>query len=264
VGGVEWSYGHIDYVKDGIAALRYVYRTAGESPLWIGHSMGGLIGYEVATLAPNKMRGLVTLGTPTNLSVHTVPRLHYMMFKWFCKGLNTAYLGQLSTFVAPWAGWVPALHPKPLYVNTKLLPGPDLRAFMAQALEDTPRQLLDEFVGAVDGRGPLSEEGWARYREMLKELKVPLLALFSDQDGLAPLEVSAAITEWGPQERMSFIKLKGYGHAELAVSLPARELIAPRVATWAKRNTRVRLRKTPYLGPFTPERVGELSLEVTP
>jgi pimeloyl-ACP methyl ester carboxylesterase len=239
----EWRFGHADYLKDGLAALRYVNRFTREAPLWVGHSMGGLIGYELAAIAPRKMRGLITLGTPTDLSVHTVPRFHYMMFKWFCKGLKVAYLGKLSTLVAPWAGRVPALHPAPLYVNTQLLPAHHLRAFLAQAFEDTPRQLLDEFVGAVDGRGPLSEEGWGRYREMLRALEVPIFAVVSDADGLAPIGVTSAIEGWGPPGKVTMWRLKEYGHAELAVSLTARALIAPRVAEWAEAHTERRVKR---------------------
>lgn len=244
----EWRFGHADYLKDGLAALRYVYRHAGEAPLWVGHSMGGLIGYELAAIAPRKMRGLVTLGTPTNLSVHTVPRLHYLMFKWFCKGLKVAYLGKLSTLVAPWAGWVSALHPAPLYVNFKLLPPRYLRSFLVEAFEDTPRQLLDEFVGAVDGRGPLSEEGWERYRATLRSLRVPILAVVSDADGLAPIGVTTAIEEWGPPGGVTMWRLEGYGHAELGVSLPARAVIAPGVADWAEAHAARRLKRSSGAG----------------
>jgi len=253
LGGGEWSYGHMDYLKDGAAALRYVYREAGEAPIWVGHSMGGLIGYELAGIMPNKLRGLVTLGTPTDLSDHTINPFYFLLFKWFCKGLKTAYLGQLSTLVAPWAGWISALSPAPLYVNLKILPPSALRAFLVQAIEDTPRQLLDEFVDAVSGRGPLSEEGWARYQELLAGLEVPLLAVMSERDGLAPLEVTSAIKRWGPQERLSTLELGDFGHGELGVSVPAREMISAELARWAARCTRRRMRKSPYLGPFTPE-----------
>lgn len=249
LGKGEWSYGHSDYLKDGIAALRYVYREAGEAPLWIGHSMGGLIGYEIAGIAPHKVRGLVTLGTPTDLSHHTIRPFYFFLFKWFCKGFDTAYLGKLSTFVAPWAGWVPSLIPKPLYVNLELLPADALRTFLVQAIEDTPRQLLDEFVDAVSGRGPLSEKGWARYKRLLRELKVPVFAVMSDRDGLAPLEVTTAIKRWGPQKYLKTLELNGYGHGELGVSIPAKQLIPSEIALWASQDTRRRMRKSPYLGP---------------
>lgn len=249
LGKGEWGYGHSDYLKDGIAALRYVYHEAGEAPLWVGHSMGGLIGYEVAGIAPHKLRGLVTLGTPTDLSHHTISPFYFFLFKYFCKGLDTAYLGKLSTLVAPWAGWIPSLTPDPLYVNLNLLPPDALRAFLAQAIEDTPRQLLDEFVNAVYGRGPLSEEGWTRYKRLLAGIQVPIFAVMSNQDGLAPLEVTSAIKRWGPEGLLETLELTGYGHGELAVSLSARALITEEVARWAQRATRRRLRKRPYLGP---------------
>jgi len=254
LGRGEWGYGHSDYLKDGIASLRYVYREAGEAPLWIGHSMGGLIGYEVAGVAPNKLRGLVTLGTPTDLSHHTISPFYFFLFKHFCRGLDTAYLGKLSTLVSPWAGWIPSLTPEPLFVNHELLPADALRAFLAQAIEDTPRQLLDEFVDAVSGHGPLSEEGWLRYKWLLANLQVPIFAVMSDRDGLAPLEVTSAIKRWGPEGLLETLELTGFGHGELGVSVPAREQLPHEVARWASRSTRRRLRKRPYLGP--PQRGG--------
>ena len=228
----EWNYGYQDYVKDGIATAQYLYERNKEKIIWIGHSMGGLIGYEISTRAPHAIQGLVTLGTPTNLSKHSLSRFHFGLFKWFCKGFSTSYLGQLSTVVAPWAGWIPALTPKPLYVNLDILSAKDLRFFLAVALEDTPRQLIDEFLLAIKGEGPLAEENWIRYRWMLRNLPVPLFAIVGGCDGLAPLSVTQAIKKWGPKKHLTYLEIEEASHAELIVSTTAQTDIIPAINQW--------------------------------
>jgi pimeloyl-ACP methyl ester carboxylesterase len=228
----DWQYGYADYVKDGIATAEYLFERQKEKIFWVGHSMGGLIGYEISTRASHAIQGLVTLGTPTNLALHNISRFHFTLFKWFCRGLSISYLGKLSTLIAPWAGWVPALTPKPLYVNHDLLPPKDLRFFLAVALEDTPRQLITEFLQAIQGEGPLSEPDWIRYRWMLARLPVPLLAIVGTADGLAPLAVTSIIQKWGPRKRLTYKEVEGAAHAELAIGKAAVDEVLPHIYEW--------------------------------
>ena len=219
-------------MKDGIATAEHLFTKYKQKIIWIGHSMGGLIGYEISTRAPHAIGGLVTLGTPTNLAKHDISRFHFALFKWFCRGLPISYLGKLSTLVAPWAGWIPALTPKPLYVNLDLLPAKDLRLFLAIALEDTPRQLINEFLLAIKGQGPLSEKDWIRYRWMLRHLPVPLYAVVGTADGLAPLSVTSVIQQWGPKKRLRYSEIEACSHAELVVGKAAKLEIVPQICTW--------------------------------
>ena len=233
----EWAYGYNNYVKDGVVIAEHIFEQTKRRALWVGHSMGGLIGYEVVSRAHKALYGLVTIGTPTNLSAHPISKLHYAMFKWFCWGLPVSYLGKLSTLVSPWAAWILWLHPAPLYTNMDTLPREDLRRLLVQALEDTPRQLIQEFIDAINGRGSLSEQGWGRYRAMLRALPVPLLAIAGDRDGLAPLEVTEMIKEWGPRGKTTFKVVGGYGHGDLIISGAACDELIPLIDEWAQRVT---------------------------
>ena len=150
------------------------------------------------------------------------------MFKWFCRGFKTAYLGKLSTLVSPWAGWLPFLHPAPLYVNFELISKADLRTALAQCFEDTPRRVLDEFVNAVQSStGP-----WEHFKEELPNLKLPLLSFAGDRDGLAPLTVTRAISELGQADYTDWFVLEGFSHLELALSEGVKPLVMPKINAW--------------------------------
>ena len=228
LGGEDKVYGYQEYVKDGVAAMEFV-RARNEGPLiWVGHSLGGLIGLEVARLTPHSLDGLITLGTPIALNEHNITPFYYTLFKWFCRGLKTAYLGKLSTFVAPWSGWVHALHPKPLYVNFDLINEADLRTVLAQGFEDTPRRILDEFVAAIER----SEGPWDWFEEELRELNIPLLAFAGDRDALAPLSVTEPISCWGHPQSVEFHILEGFSHLELVLSEGVQREVMPRLHSW--------------------------------
>ena len=228
LGSAERVYGYKEYVKDGVAAMEFV-RARAEGPLiWAGHSMGGLIGLEVALSSPYALDGIITLGTPVALNRHNITPFYYAIFKWFCKGLKTAYLGKLSTLVAPWAGWIPALHPAPLFVNFDLISKADLRTALAQCFEDTPRRVLDEFASAVER----SEGPWDKFRNELKELGIPLLAIGGELDALAPPEVTEPISNWGEPSKTTWHVLKRFSHLELALCDEVESVVIPLISSW--------------------------------
>ena len=231
-GADERIYGYEQYVKDGIAATEFVRKQAQGPLLWVGHSLGGLIGLEVARKYPHYFDGMITMGTPIALNRHTINPFYFGVFKWFCRGFKTAYLGKLSTFVSPWAGWLPFLHPAPLYVNFELIAKADLRTALVQCFEDTPRQILDEFVNAVQSStGP-----WEHFKKDLPNLNLPLLAFAGDRDGLAPLTVTRAISELGQSEYIDWFVLEGFSHLELALSDGVKPIVMPKIHAWLSKH----------------------------
>lgn len=228
--GANLVYGYEDYVQDAVAVAEFI-RSRGEGPvLWVGHSLGGLVGLDLLTRHVDIFDGIVTLGTPITLKNHPIGKLHYSAFKWFFKGFKTAYLGKLSTLVAPWSGWFPSLHPAPLYVNFDLISKADLRVALAQCFEDTPRRVLDEFVNAIEnGSGP-----WDRLNVELSQFSFPLLAIAGDRDGLAPLEVTSPLAQIGPRGQTTWRVFEGYSHLELALSDGAISEVTLLILEWAQ------------------------------
>ena len=226
--GDRQPYGYREYVADALAVVDFVQARADLPLMWVGHSLGGLVGLDVALRKPQAFDALVTLGTPIALSQHTIGPLHYSIFKWFCRGLKTAYLGKISTLVAPWSGWLPSLHPAPLYVNFDLIDKADLRTALAQCFDDTPRQVLDEFVDAIEREaGP-----WDRIKDELARLNVPLLAIMGGRDALAPLEVTTPISDVGPHGQTECYQLEAYGHLELVLSAGVELEVIPKIMSW--------------------------------
>ena len=250
--GADRIYGYAEYVKDAFAVVDFVRSRGQGKLLWVGHSLGGLIGLEIANYDESLLDGVVTLGTPIKLRNHTIHKFYYGVFKWFCRGLKTAYLGKLSTLVAPWAGWVPALHPPPLYVNFDLISKPDLRAALAQCFEDTPRRVLDEFVDAIErGDGP-----WDRLSNELGERRFPLLAIAGGRDALAPLEVTTPISKLGPHQSTTWMTFPEFSHLELALSHGAMTDVLPCMIDWCQKQAELDADQIRVADPESTDQIG--------
>lgn len=240
--GPGWGYGFREYVEqDAMAALAHVVRITGHARvLWIGHSMGGLIGYHAAVRAGagEHISGVVALGSPADFSGHreALGRGHSFILDKFLRGWPVVRLGRLCTAVAPIAGWL-RIYPEMLFVSAKNTPGRTLRHFMVEVVEDVPRQLLDEFADNIlKARGfmgtPVSEE-----QSALLQCTVPVLAIAGSDDRVAPpASVQAAVSMVGCADAMEWVAGQddgpGFGHLDLVVGERAPTEIYPRVADW--------------------------------
>ena len=225
-------YGFEAYREDAIRVSEWLNDKVGEPIFWLGHSMGGLVGYEVALSRPELLKGLITAGTPTDLSMHPVKRPFFWLFKFFGVGFKTAPLGKLSTLVAPWAGWFPLPQIFPLYVNFDLIKPVKLRKALAVCFEDVPRKLIIQFVHALEGRKSLSGQNWAERQRQLSTLEVPMLALMGNRDGLAPIQVTRRVSDLVPHELLTTKLFEGFAHCELVLGIGAEEQVFPTVLHW--------------------------------
>lgn len=187
-----WRFGFFDYVeKDAPAVIDFVRGLTGRSRvLWVGHSMGGLIGYEhlLRDDAHLDLAALVTIGSPLNLggAVRRELNLSARAIRWLGWLSPVVHLGLISHFLAPFAGRLRG-YPETIFVNPRQTPGPVLRHFMVNVLTDVSRRVLHELAvrilrdASADGR-PL-----ATVRDGLTRSPVPTLVLAGAGDHIAPV-----------------------------------------------------------------------------
>lgn len=240
--GKGWGYGFGEYVKqDAMAALSHIVQVTGHPRVqWIGHSMGGLIGFHAAleSGAGEHISGVVALGSPADFSGHreALGRLHSAILDKFMRGWPVVRLGRLCTALAPIAGWF-RIYPEMLFVSARNTPGRTLRHFMVEVVEDVPRQLLDQFADNI-----LRTRGFSG-RPVVDELPdfarctVPVLAIAGSLDRVAPPSSVQAITQMiGSADAMEWVAEHddgvGFGHVDLVIGERAPALIYPRVTEW--------------------------------
>ena len=240
----KWRYGFAEHARyDAPAAIeRVLAETGRERLLWVGHSMGGLMGYHAGALHPAGRRicGVVGLGSPADFSRHpeVLGVIEGATLKWVLKWWPVVRLGRLCTVLAPLAGWV-RVWPESIFVARDNTRPEVLRRFMVEVVEDIPRRILDNFSDSIhhgrnlDGR-PLDEA-----RQDLAGIDPPVLAIAGDRDGVAPPESVHGATRMltGCEVREVVVgREQGhgahFGHLCLAVGEQAPRVVYPLISAW--------------------------------
>jgi pimeloyl-ACP methyl ester carboxylesterase len=214
------------YVREDLPAAFDAIRAAtGEAKvLYVGHSQGAILGMAACALHPDRIAALVSLAGPTHF--HAQPRLARLV------RLRRLSLGrglrELALMVAPFSGW---WHPRPfdLSVNLRNVERRVYRRLLANAIEDLPPGVLDQFETFVREDSFRSMDGAVDYRARLRSCSQPALFVSAEKDGLAPPPVvEAAFGEWGgPKRYVSFAK--DYGHTDLLLGRNAPEVVFPAI-----------------------------------
>ena len=240
-------FGFFDYVdKDVPAVLAAVRaRTGARRVLWVGHSMGGLIGYEhlAQETGDEDLAALVALGSPLNLGESRVElRFLSRLLPVLRLLMPVIHLSVVTRFLSPFAGrW--RGYPESVFLNPVHTPGDVVRHFMVEVLEDVPRRVLEELATrllrdrSVDGR-PLSV-----VRERLSRTTVPTLVVSGAADGVAPLRACDVSAQRVDREHTAIVLSRAqgapfdFGHLDLIVGDAApKQVFAPVAAfllAWA-------------------------------
>lgn len=230
-------------LRDAPAVLRLVEAVSGpKKVLWVGHSMGGLIGLALAQ-GPDagRLAGVAALGSPTHWAA-VGGLLRFLAWV----GRPLAAMGRLpvrlpAQLVGPWAGRGPFPTPDLPFIRGRNTEPSLLQTTAWHALDDAPagtlRQMADNLLADVwrlrDGTD---------LRAGLARIQLPVFLAGADSDQLAPLAgIVATHGALGTPDRQ-LLKLgtahgskAEYGHGDLLVGRNApEELFAPLIA-WAKR-----------------------------
>ena len=224
------------------AAIAHVQaRCAGRRPVWIGHSMGGMVLYaalgERAALAAS-VAGLVTLASPV-----AFPAVASWMAHRFGELLLRlpfpARLPQQRVLVALWS----LVGQSPRAAQVGMNPANLDRAAFGRALPkficDVPRRKLQQFVRWSLTGAFQSVDGRTDYRANLARITTPALVIAGAADQLAsPDVVGDAFDRLGsPHKRYcEFGTRQGasadYGHVDLVFGARAPDEVFPAISAW--------------------------------
>jgi pimeloyl-ACP methyl ester carboxylesterase len=237
-----------DYVREDVpAAIAEVQRiSGGRRVFYVGHSMGGLIGYAVAATHASALAGITTLGSP----------YHFARGSWTLTTLGKAMLA-LDQRV-PVAHLAPGL--KPLgeamrlarsFIESPIFPLP-IRGFDARSMEPkvlgqhmslamdngSVAVLRSLFLGAVEQRASgHSMGGLVGYAGAFEHLAMPLLIIAGTKDDLAPpASVRPAFDNSASRDKI--YREFPRGHIDLIMGRDAPLTIWPLIEAWMKKRAR--------------------------
>lgn len=230
-----------DIVRHDVPAIVRAVREASgcEQLIWLGHSMGGMVGLAGATKElSGHLKAVVTVGTPIAVSLGWAARTLLVV----CRVLAWPWrlrLEWVAPLVAPFAGWfsVPGAHG---VANQRNLDGPLARASLALAIGPIWRGVLDQFHRWSKDDSFRSADGTVDYRERIGALTAPVLVLGGDADLLAPPQMQKRLyellTHSSDKTLVMFGKSRGdtwdYGHGDLVIGLHVAREVYPVLLQW--------------------------------
>lgn len=230
----RWKWNFDTYVDlDAPAAIDAVLRVTGATKLhWVGHSMGGMIGYSVVQ-GPrgDRLASLVSMGSPGSFA-HTEKA---QVLRPVVSHLKAVYLAQISQLFAPLIEYVPKV--QRWTGNENLLPGDYAKSF-ANLQSNIPITLLLQFadfardrtVHAYDGRDFLAG---------LANVSTPYLCIGAENDyTIPPASVQVIHDAIGSANKRLHIVgpsngARGrYGHLTMLIGRDAAEELYPVLFEW--------------------------------
>jgi pimeloyl-ACP methyl ester carboxylesterase len=172
--------------QDAPAVMDLVLSTTRAKQLfWVGHSLGGLVGYAVLG-GPDgpRLRGLCSLGAPVYFRY---PRwLASIMRLCLVLAWPFAFRQRLfSLLCAPFVGRV-TLPLSDVLVNPKAIAPAVLRCMYANLIDSMGFKLLRQLDDWTRHDRFCSRDGARDYRARLADVRTPVLVLGGTEDGLAP------------------------------------------------------------------------------
>ncbi|MBI2893655.1 MAG: alpha/beta fold hydrolase [Deltaproteobacteria bacterium] len=228
---------HID--QDGPALLGHALaETGASSAFWIGHSMGGLVGYGVAQ-GPGAalLDGLVTLGSPVSFERTWLMRT--AMGAGALLAAPYAFRYELvATILAPFVGWV-RLPFSDVIANTRHIAPSVQRQLVVTLLSAMGRKTLLQFRDWVTTGTFRSFDGERDYREGLGTITTPILCAGGSCDRLAPppsVTLAHELAGSSDKSLVIFGRERGdgedYGHGDLVFGRGAPTEVYPVIRAW--------------------------------
>ncbi|MGZ4139313.1 MAG: alpha/beta fold hydrolase, partial [Actinomycetota bacterium] len=222
------------------AAVRHVSNRTGRPPVWIGHSMGGMLGYAGLGLderIAKSVAGLVTLASPVLFTPVSSSLAH--LFGEGIISVATPVIPQRRALVGMW--WLVRSSPRVLNVGMnadnidRAAFGRALRRFIC----NVPKQKLHQFMRWQLHGTFASVDGLTDYQAGLRRITVPSLVVAGTVDRLAPPQsVRFAYEELASSHKTyrEFGVKQGYsadyGHVDLVFGRNAPDEVFPAIADW--------------------------------
>ncbi len=229
-GASRWDFD--TYLSEDVpAALDEVREATGEDRvLWVGHSLGALLGMAACQAHPARLAGLVAIAGP----VHMPPFSGAVHLLLPARGRRNRLLAAMA---APLAGMVrPPLAEG--IIARETMEAPVYRRLLANAIEDVPPGVFAQIRGWVRDDAFRSAGGDVDYREGLSGCREPALFVSAPLDRLAPPRVvRAGFERWGGEKEYWCASREAglsadYSHTDLLMGRRSAEDVFPRVRDW--------------------------------
>ncbi len=241
-----------DIVRADIPAiLEAVYaHSKKERVLWVGHSLGGLLGLASAAVSP-KIVGICTIGSPVFFKLQNAYGWLLKVGQWLSPAglFPTDFMARV---LAPFAARI-NIGEKVISVsaNLKNIDAASQRALLANGTAPLWRGVLWQLEDWVRSNTFRSRDGKIDYRAQLAALQVPILVVAGSVDGLAPLTVSREYFElltthdkqFAPFGK-AFGQVEDYGHGDLVIGRLAHTEVYPVIGDWLVRHATVEASRT--------------------
>lgn len=260
----EWDFG--DYLLSDVpAAIEAVKRITGWSRIaYCGHSMGGIIGYGLASQR-NDLLCLATIGAPADLGAQSlalrlvaqadrlIPMVQGAVSLWNQKerlrvaakskvpllGEGEAKPRLLNTRIAPLdtllgtvyrslvfaREWTPHVVPRGIRLfNPKRVSTEDIQWLLAQGCEKEPVAVVRTFARWIRRRELKCYRTGYDIRAGFKRIRIPLTIVFGDQDIFSGLESTRPLYDAVQSEYLVWRPVRGNSHVEVTMGHDIRQI----------------------------------------
>ncbi len=216
-----------------------------ERVLWVGHSVGGLLGLASAAVSP-KISAVCTIGSPVFFKLSSAYTSLLRLGRWLSPGglFPTDFMGRL---VAPFASMVNVEKLAGLSANLRNIDGTSQRAMLANGTSPLWRGMLVQLEDWIRSGQLRSADGKTDYRAQATALTVPVLVVAGTVDRLAPLAISRDYFELlGTTDKTfaafgkEFGHVEDYGHGDLVIGRLAHTEVYPVIGDWLVKRAHLR------------------------
>jgi len=233
------NYSFDDHLKLDIpSGIDLVRRVSGhESLFWIGHSMGGMLGYALSGQGKeNGLAGLVTVSAPVVLSAGSARWTHHLI-RPMTVGRTIAFR-PVARFFSPFLGWGPGWISR-IVVRPDGMEGSFLRRCMVDLTENTAGKLMRQFFSWIRSGKFESLDGDTDYLANLSKLEQPILIIAADADNIAvPQSVTPAYERIRSEDKQ--LRIFGtdrgddhdFGHGDIMLGTQSGAIVYPEIIDW--------------------------------
>ena len=229
---------HIQQDAPALIALA-LEKTRATRAFWVGHSLGGLVGYGVAQGPEGgKLKGLLPLGAPVFFAYRS--RVVKQLARWGAFAAWPFGLRHelLSLMLAPFHGYV-VLPFSDIIVNPRQVAPRLQRQLFANVFAPIGRKMLLQFADWIRHDAFRSYDGKTDYRAGLPKLTVPILVMAGSQDKLATAQNARQQFEavGSPDKSLVIFGEENgdqadYGHGDLVFGTRAPTEVYPVLRRW--------------------------------
>lgn len=223
-----------DYLlRDVPAAIEHVCGQTGAKEVdWIGHSMGGVLGYcMLQTEQAARMRRTAIVGSSLNYYGHGSGFDSWKKYLGWARKLPGLPMGPLLTFIAPIATRFD--NPADLFnVWPPNVDGELNRRMLARGFDWLSNGVLLQLETAIEEPGFRSLDRTVNYFEGVAKISKPVLVMGGDQDRQCPVGAKQKTFERLGAGVGRLKIYEGYGHCDLFMGKRVEEEVFPELLGW--------------------------------